>query len=559
MTYSTATITLDNRRPDPDLIRKQYQITSFMSDCMELGTDSIKRSFANLNHDINATCLHGKNALMYACSNRYADLDSIKFLIDQGADLHAVDNDGHNALYHLCINQVAGCFEAIQYFFELGLHKNMPEHYISFFLMLEVQHVDLTPSKIQFFLDHGADINFSDDKGTSILLYALHNYWIDFANIRFLIDKGAKVDKSNHQIMQRALANETLKFSDFEYLLNLGLSIAEPDLPLALVRSCDKKQPELALVKYLLSLGVDINSTDTEGQSVLTSASQNRKCPNEIIEYLLANGANVNITDINGHTPLIFACENGQTEAIKILVKHGANHNTPYNKGITTFLMACSSAVLETVKTLVETGADLKGVSDDNVNVLMFAAKNPKVEVLEYIFSLGFDINAMDNNQETALTHACKRYYPLSNLKFLLANGADLYLHDQHAWLMFKNACNMESLDTLQYLVELGIDLNMRTADNMTPLLYACQFPYMHMIVEYIVNQGVDVNVVNDLGNSALHYASNYNTPYTVIQLLIEAGADPMLKNADGKNLFDLCQDKGKVDTLNYLKSITVK
>lgn len=558
MTYSTATITLDNRRPDPVLIRKQYQITSFMSDCMEFGTDSIKSSFANLNHDINATCLHGKNALMYACSNRFADLNSIKFLIDQGADPHAVDNDGHNALYHLCLNQVGDCFESIQYFFELGLHKNMPEHYISFFLMLEVQHPYVQPDKIQFFLDHGADINFSDDKGKSILIYALHNYWIDFSSIRFLIDNGAKVDKSDPQIMRFALANETLTFSDLEYLLNLGLSIAEPDLPLALVRSCDKKQPELAMVKYLLSLGVDINAIDTEGQSVLTSASQNRNCPHEIIEYLLVNGANVNITDINGHTPLIFACENGQTEAIKILVKHGADHNTTYIKGINTFLMACSSADLETVKTLVETGADLKGVSDDNVNVLMFAAKNKNLDVLEYILSLGFDINAMDNNQETALTHACKRYYPLSNLKFLLANGADLYLHDQHAWLMFKNSCNIESLDTIEYLVELGVDLNMRSADNMTPLIYACQFPYMHMIVEYIVNQGVDVNVVNDSGSSALHYASSRNHPTCTIQVLIEAGADPMLKNADGQNLFDLCKDKGKVDALEYLKGQTV-
>ncbi|MEG0261362.1 MAG: ankyrin repeat domain-containing protein [Lysinibacillus sp.] len=76
------------------------------------------------------------------------------------------------------------------------------------------------------------------------------------------------------------------------------------------------------LVKYLVDLGVDVNSTNDEGISPLHIVLYP-----EVAECLLEQGALINLTTNDGNTPLHTQASDGEEriDIIKLLLKRGAN------------------------------------------------------------------------------------------------------------------------------------------------------------------------------------------------------------------------------------------
>jgi len=76
---------------------------------------------------------------------------------------------------------------------------------------------------------------------------------------------------------------------------------------------------ELDDLKYLLSIGCDVNYLDTGGSSALHKAAANGFV--EILEVLRQSGARF-VSNQSGNTPLHFACLTGQTLAATWLLKN---------------------------------------------------------------------------------------------------------------------------------------------------------------------------------------------------------------------------------------------
>ena len=214
----------------------------------------------------------------------------------------------------------------------------------------------------------------------------------------------------------------------------------------------------LNVVKFLVDIGVDIETKNDDGRTALMLASWNNKL--EMVNFLIENGANINVEDgrnythDGGQTSLMLAAFNGHFDIFKVLIEAKAdiNHNSVLSDvaqrgylNIVEFLLDVSTSDelgktelnnalrvalgrnrsrLDIVELLIEKGADINTKSDDGHTLLMSAASCGFVDVVEFLVEKGVDIDAKDSKGRTALMKVKEfGYYP-DIAKFLIKSGA---------------------------------------------------------------------------------------------------------------------------------------
>ncbi|WP_024772123.1 ankyrin repeat domain-containing protein [Aquimarina macrocephali] len=122
----------------------------------------------------------------------------------------------------------------------------------------------------------------------------------------------------------------------------------------SLVEAC--AQEDILLVKHLLQIGVDVNTTSKLGFSALNMAVIKNNI--KLIHILLDAGADINLqnTDVFGlgETPLISAVKENNATVIELILDHGANPNTPNYFHKTPLMIAAQENALEAAKVLLE-------------------------------------------------------------------------------------------------------------------------------------------------------------------------------------------------------------
>jgi ankyrin repeat protein len=112
----------------------------------------------------------------------------------------------------------------------------------------------------------------------------------------------------------------------------------------------------------MLTLGANINATDSEGDSVLFNALSNDKA--DMVELLLKRGAHPNCLNHQSITPLLVAIENNKTQAAELLIHYGADLWWVDDED-TALSLAVNKGQLSVVKCLLEHGADRRaGLSE---------------------------------------------------------------------------------------------------------------------------------------------------------------------------------------------------
>ena len=95
----------------------------------------------------------------------------------------------------------------------------------------------------------------------------------------------------------------------------------------------------MAVVKYLISKGADIESRDKQRLTPLHYASKDDQL--EVVKYLISIGANIESKALNNKTPLHYAASKGHLAIMKYLISKGANivavHFSEYKKTKLTF------------------------------------------------------------------------------------------------------------------------------------------------------------------------------------------------------------------------------
>lgn len=87
---------------------------------------------------------------------------------------------------------------------------------------------------------------------------------------------------------------------------------------------------QLAVVKFLLDHGVDVNVESPEGPAILGGCYKGNL---ELTQLLITYKANVNAVNVHGTSALMYAALSKNIDLVKLLLKHGANKNLVEKSG----------------------------------------------------------------------------------------------------------------------------------------------------------------------------------------------------------------------------------
>ena len=227
---------------------------------------------------------------------------------------------------------------------------------------------------------------------------------------------------------------------------------------------------DIETVRILLDAGADVNQVTEYGWTALLTATQNRYY--QLGTYLLERGADPAIANNGGWTPLYIATDNRNIESgdyptrqpdvdhmqyIGLLLDHGADPNARMRsstetrtifthqwlreEGATPFWRAAQSGDVELLQRLLDAGADPLIATDNGTNALMVAAGIGWVEGVTYEWS-------REQNVQT--------------VAWLLALGIDVNARDRDGRTALMGAAHKGRNEIVQMLVDHGADMAVR-------------------------------------------------------------------------------------------------
>jgi cytohesin len=332
-----------------------------------------------------------KDASLFLKAMKKGDIEGIKKLISQGADVNAKDNRGmtplHKAAYYgrrqmakvliakgANVNEtdtagqtplhIAANFGAL-FVPELLLANganisardkagNTPMHAAS------VWHVG--KDLLELLIAKGADVNARNKAGQT----PLHRVSMIRRRDRrpevkaeMLLALGAEVDakdKSGNTPIHFAVKNGHVKLIDL--LLSKGAIISKDDNLMAdeeaSLSAVWRNQADV--LKVLLDHGADVNAADRWGWALLHFTAWDGN--GDMTRMLLDKGANPNIVErTEGRTPLHYAAQRGKKTQAEMLLAHGANMDTRGWYGKTPLSLAKEGDHTEIIELLRKHGA----------------------------------------------------------------------------------------------------------------------------------------------------------------------------------------------------------
>ena len=209
--------------------------------------------------------------------------NTVKLLIEAGADLNLQSNGGETALIF------ASCFS----------------------------NTTSTENTVKMLIDAGADLNIQANNGDTALIFACANIGTSSTEktVKMLIDAGADLNKQSN---------------------NGGTALT--------IACCFSNTTSSEnTVKMLIDAGADLNIQANNGETALIFACcfSNRTSTENTVKMLINAGADLNKQSNNGETALIFACGNIGTSSTEktviMLVEAGADLNKQLKTGETAY------------------------------------------------------------------------------------------------------------------------------------------------------------------------------------------------------------------------------
>lgn len=156
-------------------------------------------------------------------------------------------------------------------------------------------------------------------------------------------------------------------------------------------------------VVRLLKRGVDVDTTDAEGNTLLMIAARDGQ--EALVDLFIAQRPKMNARNIAGDSALRLAAFAGHLGIVKKLVTAGAKVNST---SWTPLIYAAFNGHVEIVRYLLGNGADINAASENGSTALMMAARNGHGPVVQVLLAKHADPRLTNENGETALDLAKK-------------------------------------------------------------------------------------------------------------------------------------------------------
>jgi ankyrin repeat protein len=182
-------------------------------------------------------------------------------------------------------------------------------------------------------------------------------------------------------------------------------SSAKADIYNDLLKAIEER--DTATVTSILQRGMDVNTVDSSGNTLLMLATGNGN--KELVEFLLSHRARVRARNRYGDTALMTAALKGHLVIARLLVTAGAEIN---HSGWTPLIYAAFEGREETLKYLLEHGAEVNALAPNGSTALMVAARNGHIQTVKLLLEADADTDVKTSDGATALKWAREGLHP---------------------------------------------------------------------------------------------------------------------------------------------------
>ncbi|EKE39032.1 hypothetical protein ENUP19_0181G0011 [Entamoeba nuttalli] len=119
-------------------------------------------------------------------------------------------------------------------------------------------------------------------------------------------------------------------------------------------------------------------------------------------------------------------------------------------------------------------------------------------------------------------------------------NGENLDINDKCGNTLLHIAVKGRQGDMIQFLVNLGMDINCVNAEGITPLMYAIELGFDDISLDILQIKSLDLEHWDHMGRTALHYCALYGNA-VMANILLENGIDVDKCDINGYNALHIC------------------
>ena len=285
--------------------------------------------------------LEGKTPLIIAVGNSY--IDTAKILIENGANINAVDIEGWSALSYAVNN---GDIEIAKLLLE-----NKAKIKDELLIAIKSPIVESSINMMKLLIDNKVNINYTDEDGFNPLNIAIESR--DMELTKFLITNGANVNS----LMQDGVSL-------------IGYAIA---------------QNNMDLLQMLIENGANVNYTNGDSWANTPLQTASRLGLDNVVRILLTRNADINAVDMNGNTALHTAALNSQLSVVKLLLEKNPNLDIQNKVGNTALHLAVISGNINIVGELVLKGANTRIRNNDGKYPRDIARVNNSAAIFEVL------------------------------------------------------------------------------------------------------------------------------------------------------------------------------
>jgi len=449
--------------------------------------------------DVNRKDQYGKNLLNYLIEKMPTDEGYIFHLLDSGIDINLrMEQNKESFLEYFNTfntNQLSSHFS--------NLTSNVQGNIINYFnnnisifkSIFKNENTLKIVNVLIILIQNGLNIDARDEEGNTLLVYAIHEKKEDIVYYLLKYHSSLELINTKIEILKPLIQiKNTVLFNRINLIKNIRI------------------------LKMLIQQGIDINSKDGEGKTLLVYAieEEDKFIVNDLLEnHATIQSVNENIKCLRELTKIKkenrmelletfeFRLKN-KFNIIKLLLQYGLDIEAKDEEGKTLLLYAIEDENELIVNYLLEKHASVQLINQ-NIKCLRELTKNKnenekellktfefrvknKFNIIKLLLKYGLDINAKDEEGKTLLLYAIEDENELI-VNYLLENHASVQLINQNIKCLRELTKNRkgnekESLESFEFrvknkfniiklLLKYGLDINAKDEEGKTLLLYA--------------------------------------------------------------------------------------
>jgi ankyrin repeat protein len=290
---------------------------------------------------------------------------------------------------------------------------------------------------------------------------------------------------------------------------------------------------------YCQDTGKAVRDKFASGEGAITTSTKKIKSDRQAL---------VDVKNNKGYTPLMFAALSGNVYAIKLLLDFGSNKDIKNSEGETALDLAANSVTRRTIMVLTE--AVEKACSsnfDKNKGGEPTAAEN----AMHYLVDTGSDVNTRTGFLLQTPLHKAARMGELNTAQYLVGVGAQVNIRDSNGWTSLHFCAALGTTahkNTAEFLLSAGASVSAISNSFHTPLHLAAMQNWVvrshnpairvnenNSMIQLLAVNGAHLDAQDDEGHTPLHYASRKGR-HEAVHCLLSLGCDPYAINIRGWN-----------------------